>query len=246
MKNILIISDNEYLLGRFKEIINDKKFNNYSFDFRFSYTNYSFLDKYQHSDWLSPIDVKKDFQVIIDNYSTVISLHCKQLFPEKLVTAVKCINVHPGLNPYNRGWYPQVFSILKNLPAGATIHEIDKHLDNGAIIVQREVKIESWDTSLSLYNKILSLEIELLKTHLYAILENKYTVTKPLFEGNLNLKKDFTQLCKLDLGNQASLKEHINLLRALTHGDLKNAYFYDENGKKIFIRISLLKEESGI
>jgi methionyl-tRNA formyltransferase len=244
MKKILIISDNEYLLNQFKEIINDEKFNNYSFDFRFSYSNNSFIDKYQHSDWLSPIDVKNDFQNIIDNYSMVVSLHCKQLFPEKLVNAVKCINVHPGLNPYNRGWYPQVFSIINKMPIGATIHEIDEHLDNGPIIVQKETKIECWDTSLSLYNKVQLLEIELLKTHLYAILENDYIATNPLSEGNLNLKKDFTQLCKLDPGNQASLKEHINLLRALSHGDFKNAYFYDENGNKIFIKISLIKEES--
>src|SRR5690349_163732 len=64
----------------------------------------------------------------------VISLHSKQIFPPGLVSGARCVNVHPGLNPFNRGWTPHVFSLVNGLPAGATIHEIDAEIDHGAII----------------------------------------------------------------------------------------------------------------
>ena len=46
------------------------------------------------------------------HYKVGISAHCKQIFPAKLVENVRCYNIHPGYNPYNRGWFPQVFSII--------------------------------------------------------------------------------------------------------------------------------------
>jgi methionyl-tRNA formyltransferase len=154
---------------------------------------------------------------------------------------VKCINVHPGLNPYNRGWFPHVFSILNSHPCGATIHEMDEQLDHGPIICQKEVDVEMWDTSLTLYNKILDAEMYLLEQNIEKILSGDYkTVIKG--EGNVNLKKDFDDLCKIDLDNVDTFRNHINRLRALTHGDYKNAYFIDDSGNKIYLKLELRKE----
>ena len=36
--------------------------------------------------------------------------------------------------------------------------------------------------------------------------------------------------------------EHIDLLRALSHGDFKNAYFLDNKNEKIRVKIELKKE----
>lgn len=84
---------------------------------------------------------------IISDYDLVFSLHCKQIFPKRLVENVCCINFHPGLNPYNRGWYPQAFSIINGLPDGSTIHLMDSEVDHGAIIAQKKVDIKVSDTS---------------------------------------------------------------------------------------------------
>jgi methionyl-tRNA formyltransferase len=157
---------------------------------------------------------------------------------------VKCINIHPGFNPINRGWYPQVFSIINKLPVGATIHEIDEKLDHGNIIAREFVNKESYDTSESLYNKIVDKEIELLELNIENIISGNFKVTVPEEEGNLNLKKDFNKLLELDLEEQISVGDLINRLRALTHGDFNNAYFIDPStGKKIFIRINLKPED---
>lgn len=99
-------------------------------------------------------------------YDLIISLHCYQRFPSFLVQKVECINIHPGLNPYNRGWYPHVFSIVNKLPLGATIHEIDEDIDHGAIIAQHEVSLYSWDTSLTAYDRVVEAELSLIKENL--------------------------------------------------------------------------------
>ena len=52
------------------------------------------------------------------------------MFPVDMVRNYRCINVHPGLNPYNRGWFPQTFSLVNHFPVGVTIHEMDAHLDD--------------------------------------------------------------------------------------------------------------------
>jgi len=234
---ILLITDNENLLNRFLNIVKEKKLN---IDYAYSYNNKYFVERYKKENWIKPIKIKENISNFISVYDIIFSLHCKQIFPEELVNNIRCINIHPGLNPYNRGWYPQVFSIINGLPIGATIHEIDNELDHGGIIVQREVNIEMWDTSLSVYNKVIDTETELLNENLEAIINNNYKVIKP-DEGNLNLNKDFINLCEIDLQDKDTFLNHINRLRALTHDKFKNAYFYDKNGNKIYLKLELTK-----
>jgi len=100
-----------------------------------------------------------------------------------LVDGVRCVNVHPGLDPLNRGWFPQIFSIIKGLPSGVAINEIDNKLDHGSIIAQREYKIQYWDTSGSEYAKIMVLEKELVLEHFVAIRDQTYKVVSPKKRG---------------------------------------------------------------
>ena len=242
MKNILIISDNETLVKRFRDLIGKNIFHPHQFHFSYSYFNKTLAEKYSEGAGFTKVNVKAQHDEIIEKYDLVISLHCKQLFPAALVNGIRCINVHPGLNPHNRGWFPQVFSILNGKPCGATIHEIDEQLDHGGIIAQKEVTIESWDTSLTAYNKILDAEMELIEENMLAIIENKYNAHYPQMEGNLNLKKDYDSLCEIALSEIDSFQNHINKLRALTHGEYMNAYFLDKNGTKVFLKLELFPE----
>lgn len=241
--NILIITDNDYLYNGFKNIINKKKLLDKTFDFGYSYTNEEFEKEYND---LFKINFKKQNQLnnIIQKYDMIISLHCKQLFPKKLVEKVECINVHPGYNPYNRGWYPQVFSIINDKPIGVTIHKIDEQLDHGEIIYQKKVKINSWETSKDVYDKLIDLELKLLDNYLLNILNHDYKTRPPKREGNINFKSDFNKLKKIDLNKKVTYKEAIDRLRALTHGDYKNAYFVDEEGNKILVKINLEKDNN--
>lgn len=243
-KNILFISDNLYLCKKIKTIISRDKFNDFKFVFSISpFSNLIDFEK-SLSNNVHVYDMRNqdDVSVILQNYDLVISIHCKQIFPENLISKIKCINIHPGYNPYNRGWYPQVFSILNNEMIGATIHEIDKDIDHGLIIDREVVEKTITDTSGSLYDKILIKEIELFEKNIFAILNNSYNVIEPEIEGPLYLKKDFNDLCKLDLNENGTLEFFIRKLRALTHNDLKNAYFFDETtNEKVYISINIRK-----
>lgn len=191
-----------------------------------------------------PVDIKDSKSVLksIELYDLIISLHCKQRFPDELVSSVECINIHPGFNPYNRGWYPQVFSIINKKQAGATIHLMDEEIDHGEIIDQMKVDVKKSDTSLDVYERVLRAEKKLIKKNLARLINGDFSTERPEVEGNYNSLDDFRSLCQLDLGNVATLSEHVDMLRALSHGKFKNAFFYDENGKKIFIRLSLEEE----
>jgi methionyl-tRNA formyltransferase len=240
-RKVLVISDNPFLIQAFNQIISAYK--EVLVDYTCTKSNVALLNDTTLPVKIEPVDVKAQYAEIGTHYDLIFSLHCKQLFPAQLVAHIKCINVHPGYNPNNRGWFPQVFSILNKLPVGATIHEIDEQLDHGAIIARRQVEVNAWDTSVDVYNRVQQTEIELLHENIAAILQGTYTTIKPEEEGNINLKKDFNELCKLDLDKKMTLGSAIDLLRALTHNKYANAYFIDPStGAKVYVKISLEKE----
>lgn len=242
-KRILVLSDNSHLCNQFIEVCNTRKIPLSLFDFAHSPVSSFKVELLPPDKSMRALDIKAESEEVSTNYDLVFSIHCKQLFPNNLVQKVKCINLHPGLNPYNRGWYPQVFSILNKLPLGATLHEIDEELDHGAIIAQIEVPVHAHDTSLTAYNRVQKAERALLEEHLESVLKNDYRTVAPDDEGNVNLKKDFNALCELDLDKTQTIGETIDLLRALTHGEYRNAFFRDEEGKKIMVSIKLEPED---
>lgn len=240
--NIAVITDNGIQFKKFKRLIDTLQYQIHNFDFYRS--EESKIEKHYEDDIneLKIVNVRKDVLFLYSKYQLIFSLHCKQIFPKELLTKVRCINIHPGYNPLNRGWYPQVFAINEGKPVGATIHEIDEKLDHGKIIVREKLDILPWETSKDVYERILNLEIKLLEKWLIKILSGNYETELPEFEGEVRTRKDFKQLCELKLSESVSLGEAIDRLRALTHGYYKNAYFIDKNGTKVFVSINLERD----
>lgn len=242
-RNILVISDNPGLTTEFLSLFDELGINGVSVSLACSIASSEMLAPGKFALPVSEVRVKDCGAELAAKYDLVFSIHCKQLFPPGLVNGTKCINVHPGLNPYNRGWFPQVFAIMNGMPHGATIHEIDVELDHGPIIDQEAVSIFADDTSLTVYNRVVEAEKLLLRRNLRAIIEGDYSCFRPDKEGNLNSIKDFRSLLELDLNEKGDMKYFLNKFRALTHGDYKNAYFIDpDSGKKIYVNIQLQKE----
>jgi methionyl-tRNA formyltransferase len=240
MNRVLVVIDNIFQYEKIKKIVLIKGLEDL-FDFKHSIVKsaiWNHIDFKNKSD--SIIDVKKSVKDIIEKYDLVISVHCFQFFPKELVNQIRCINVHPGYNPINRGWYPQVFSIIHNLPIGATIHEMDEKLDNGPIIARKFVDKYSWDTSITIYNRVLDAEIELLEQNFEAILSSTYSKQIPENTGNMFTKLDFANLCHIDMEQVGTFRSFYDRLRALSHGEYKNAYFIDDlTKKKIHIKIDI-------
>lgn len=179
-----------------------------------------------------------EIDAIVKNYALVLSLHCKQIFPPELAYGTRCVNFHPGFNPINRGWFPSQFSIADGRQTGVTIHEIDAGIDSGKVIDRRAVNVESWDTSETVYEKIMRLEELMLDEWLPVLVSGEYESVK-VEDGNYNSIKDYDEFRQLDLNEPCTVRDVIDHLRALTHGKYKNAYFIDDTGRKVWARISL-------
>jgi dTDP-4-amino-4,6-dideoxyglucose formyltransferase len=237
---LLIVSDN-YELSNFlkKELLKDEFIRIQKVEFCYSANNKSPSAMIEFGATELNLKNAKDVDKILNDFNLVFSLHCKQIFPKNLVDNVTCINFHPGFNPYNRGWYPQAFSIVNGLPIGASIHLMDGKVDHGEIIVQDTVDVDVADNSLDVYRKVIQVEKKLIQENLLQIINGTFTSFKPINDGNYNSPKDFQEMCALNLEKVDKLGNFIRLLRATTHGNFRNAYFLDPDGKKYFVQIMI-------
>lgn len=120
---------------------------------------------------------------------------------------------------------------------------MDEFVDHGPIIVQKEIKIEQYETSSDVYKRLLQTSIRLIKENLGNIIDENYKVSQTSFEGNLNLRRDFVNLLEVDMDKISTYREVIDFLRAMTFKGYNNAYFYDNKGEKVFLEINLIKEK---
>ena len=88
--------------------------------------------------------------------SLLVSIACPQIVRRALLDLPEhgCINIHGALLPKYRGRMPS-FWVLANgeTKTGVTVHYMNEKLDDGPIIVQKEVPIEPSDTLHSLVLK---------------------------------------------------------------------------------------------
>ncbi len=75
----------------------------------------------------------------------------------------RAVNLHISHLPWNRGYYPNLWSFLEGTPKGVTIHHMDEGIDTGDIIAQRRTVFPDRDTeTLASTYEILRRDIEAL------------------------------------------------------------------------------------
>ncbi|MCD4818916.1 MAG: formyl transferase [Candidatus Cloacimonetes bacterium] len=128
------------------------------FKFRKSYSVSGFLSK-QKIDLEFPkkINCKSFREILIEKkVDLIISIACPQKIKQRLLNLPPegCINIHGALLPKYRGKLPS-FWVLANgeSKTGVSVHYMNKELDDGPIIIQKEVSINDDDTLHSLIMK---------------------------------------------------------------------------------------------
>jgi len=91
--------------------------------------------------------------VCLAGYMRVLSPEFIHAFPDRIV------NIHPSLLPAFKGLDAQAQALAAGVAvSGCTVHFVDEHLDNGDIILQREVPVLPDDTVETLSTRILEQE----------------------------------------------------------------------------------------
>jgi len=154
-----------------------------------------------------------------------------------------CLNLHPALLPYNRGAYPNVWSIVDGTPAGATVHVMNGEIDMGDIVSQREVRVDLADTGESLYRKLEQASLELFQETWPLIrAEREPRTPQPKDRGTAHRRADVDRIDEIDLNRSYTARELLNILRARTFPPHPGAYFRDGN-RKVYVRVQLVPEE---
>lgn len=91
--------------------------------------------------------------VCLAGYMRLLSVEFVRAFPDRI------INIHPSLLPNFRGLDAQKQALENGTKVtGCTVHFVDEHLDNGPIILQKEVDVLTDDTVETLSARILEQE----------------------------------------------------------------------------------------
>lgn len=149
------------------------------------------------------------------------------------------VNLHPSLLPYNRGQYPNVWSILDGTPAGVTFHYIDAGVDTGDVIAQRPVEVEPTDTGETLYRKLERAGLELFRDAWIPFREGR-APRRPQdgAPGTSHRTADVAAIDEIDLDGTTTARALIDLLRARTFPPYKGAYFR-AGGRRVYLRLQL-------
>ena len=163
-----------------------------------------------------------------------------------------CINVHPGMLPYNRGAYPNVWSIVEGTPSGVTVHYMDEDVDTGDIISQRPVPVTPTDTGETLYRRLEEAAVGLFEETWPKIAAGT-AISRPQAPqqkgvagpGPGHRARDVDDLDEINLDAEYTASKLIDILRARTFPPYSGAYFM-HNGEKIYMRLYLYSEGESV
>jgi methionyl-tRNA formyltransferase len=159
------------------------------------------------------------------------------LFPNGVV------NLHPAHLPYNRGAYPNVWSIVEGTPAGVTMHYVDAGIDTGDIIAQRRVPVEPIDTGETLYRKLENACVDLFEQTWPLVRSGQAPrVSQSGEAGTYHSTTDVQDIDYIDLDKKYKARELIDIIRSRTFPPYPGAYFIHQ-GRKVYLRLELLCEE---
>lgn len=102
----------------------------------------------------------------------IVSVAAPVIFKDELIGMAKrgCINIHNGMLPRYRGMLPNFWQMYNGeREVGITVHEINEKLDDGRIILQEKVPIESGETLDALIRRTKRLGARVMIRALHAL-----------------------------------------------------------------------------
>jgi methionyl-tRNA formyltransferase len=146
---------------------------------------------------------------------TALSIHYPHVLPISRIDHYRAAyNLHPGLLPFGRGWYPVFWALYLDEPAGATLHRMVQLVDAGPIVDQIGVATLPDDTGGSLHERVTDAERTLFQRCWQRLIWGEALAERPQPDGGSNhSREEFVQF--RDAPPQGSHLERLK--RALTH-----------------------------
>lgn len=194
---------------------------------------------FEGNDFKKPESIQKLKDLELDY---IIGIHFPYIIPKEVLEIPKIgfLNLHPAYLPYNKGWNTPSWAIIDQALYGATLHFMSEKLDEGDIIHQKSIKIESYDTANSLYQKVLKLEFEVFKEAFEDLTSFNPKRIEQTQEGSSYKKSDLQGVREFDLNETIVVKDFLNKLRALTTNNPNELAFYMDGDKKIGVRVEFI------
>lgn len=156
-----------------------------------------------------------------------------------------CLNVHPGVLPETRGFNPNVWSIVDDLPAGATVHYMDEGVDTGDVVATREVETSFADTGKDVYRRVERACVDLFREVWPAVEDGTVEARSQADEaGTYHRKQDFLDLCDLDPDEEVRVVDFLDRLRALTFPPFDNARI-EVDDREYYVDVEIRPAERG-
>ncbi|HWZ83136.1 MAG TPA: formyltransferase family protein [Terriglobales bacterium] len=156
-----------------------------------------------------------------------------------------CLNLHPAYLPYNRGAYPNVWSIVDGTPAGVTLHYIDEGVDTGDVVAQKAVPVSCTDTGEILYHKLEAAGMQLLSETWPAIQDGRIDrVPQRSGEATFHKVADVAEIDEIHLEKSYPAERLLRVLRARTFPPHRGAFFR-RDGRKVYVRVQFEEEGDG-
>jgi len=159
--------------------------------------------KFHKKNWSIKQTQKKIDLNTAKKFNSIISFGYKHIINQNIIDNLKypIINLHISFLPYNKGAHPNFWSFAKNTPSGITIHQVDRGIDTGKIIYQKQIDFELLKNKQTLtfsktYNVLID-EIEnLFLANIEDIINQKFNSTEQIGKGSYHNKKDLPKLLK--------------------------------------------------
>ena len=132
----------------------------------------------------------------------ILSFGFRKIISENFIKKIKkpIFNIHLSYLPFNRGAHPNFWSFIENTPAGVSIHEIDKGIDTGNIILRKKINfninLNKFSTFKKTYNYLFLEAEKLFKKNFNKIYNKKYEKILNISKGTFHYKKDLPKWIK--------------------------------------------------
>ncbi len=142
------------------------------------------------------------------------------------------LNLHPSLLPIGRGANPISWSIIDKQPQGITLHLIDKQLDTGGIIFQKEIETSLDMTAGDIYENAIDELFNVFSVYFPKWIHGELSpYPQPTSEATFHKSRDFNALRIIGESDFGSFGDFIRRIQASTFSDGRFPLFEDNMGK---------------